>query len=191
LPEFDPATLEEIKKQLGEIIANVSAQSAENAAAVRDLLHTVAAGQPNIDLAANEKMAVDIPNASTFSISNLERHNLSDLVAARYKNQSRESAESIRTKEHKEEQKENATQHMKPPSERQLLATRIYDVLRLDTELGSSTGLNRRTRHTTLGEAAPVLTGNVANAQAAALTGATAVSQRASVSSNNRRLTKL
>lgn len=64
----------------------------------------------------------------------------------------------------------------KPPTERQLLAKRIYDALQLDTELGSSTGLNRRTRHTTIGDAEPVITGNAANAQATALTGAAAVS---------------
>lgn len=147
------------------MLAEISAHSAENAAIVQGLLRS----------ATGERMEIDNAFSSTLSTPlNLERHDLSQLVATCYKNQSRESAESVRTKERKENTDDTSAR--KPPTERQLLATRIYDALRLDTELGSSTGLNRRTRHTTIGESTPIITGNAANAQATALTGAAVVS---------------
>lgn len=99
---------------------------------------------------------------------NINTTDLSQLVEMRYKNQSRESAESTRTKGKEDDTNKDSSRFLKPPTERQLLAAKIYEALRLDAEQGSSTGLNRRVRHTTV-------TGNAANAQAAARTGSAAV----------------
>ncbi|KAF8959326.1 hypothetical protein BDZ97DRAFT_1923016 [Flammula alnicola] len=174
LPENDPEALDEIKKALSHILATISAQGAQGAAAVDELLRS-AAGQTS-----NQDIPMDMDSGSAPSSTptlNIERTDLSQLVAMRYNNQSRESAESTRTKG--SELTGEAKPGAKPPTERQLLARKIYEVLRLDAEQGSSTGLNRRVRHTTAATGADnILTGNAANAQAAARTGAAAVVAR-------------
>ena len=111
---------------------------------------------------------------------------LSQLVALRAKNQSREAADSVRVSWKMTPEEDQGLSQAEPikkaASERQLLAKKINDAIKLNAEQGSSTGLNRQVRwgKNAAGSAAVdgSTTGNSANAHAAARSGATAVSEK-------------
>lgn len=181
LPDNDPESLEEIRKALLHALATISAQSPAGAAAVHELVRSATDQAHGQDFQMDDDSLTNTSSSPTLTIDTAD---LTQLIEMRYKNQSRESAESTRTKG-KGDTKE-PLQLSKPPTERQLLAAKIYEALRLDAEQGSSTGLNRHVRHTT----ASVATGNAANAQAVAQTGAAAVCEIMRIRSREMRLTQ-
>lgn len=160
---------------MGTVLSAILAQGPSGAFAVQTLLQSV----------AKEK---DIPTENNIDpapskVLNIESHDVSELIAIRFENQSRESAMSVRAKgrrggEDLDQGDKPTTSSQKQPSERQLFTKRIYEVIRLESEQGSSTGLNRHVRHTTEATNTTTDTGNVANAKAAAQTAATKVSER-------------
>lgn len=123
-------------------------------------------------------------SVATYTLADLSSSDLSQLTAIRRKNQAKESAEGVRTtKAQSEEISEDtrSAQKKKTPSERMLLSKKIYEIVRLESEKGSSTGLNRSFRYgktaagsMTTGDDS--VSGNTANAQVAARAGAAAVS---------------
>jgi len=132
------------------------------------------------------------PMSSTLDVG--PGNDLSQLVELRAKNQSREAAESVRVSWKTTPEDQAAEPEKKAPSERQLLAKKINDAIKLNAEQGSSTGLNRQVRwgKNAAGSAAGdgSVTGNSANAQAAARSGATAVCEKISMLKKNPILTK-
>ncbi|KAF8193695.1 hypothetical protein BJ912DRAFT_848156 [Pholiota molesta] len=125
----------------------------------------------------------------TLPISNINEADLTELVAIRMRNQCREGAEGVRTRKSTISDQEGPSptaSNIKPLSERQKLAQKIHEIVRLEeSQQGSSTGLNRRVRWeksaagsiATLIEA-DVITGNVANARVAARAGADEIIRR-------------
>ncbi|KDR83159.1 hypothetical protein GALMADRAFT_206799 [Galerina marginata CBS 339.88] len=180
LPDSDPDALEEIRQALSNALIAISAQGPEAHAIVQGLLTSVAAPLPEATPSA----------AAADPMSSVTQTDLSQLVLMRTANQSRESAESVRNprgkKPETEEESANKTSSSrnkaKPPSERQMLAKKIYEVLKQDTERGISTGANRQRRWEQIAAGSTSAnndaTGNTANAQAAARTGAAAVITR-------------
>ncbi len=100
-----------------------------------------------------------LTNTSSSLTLTINTANLTQLIEMRYKNQSRESAESTQMKGKGDTKK--PLQLSKPPTERQLLALKIYEALCLNAEQGSSTGLNCHICHMT----ASAATGNIADLQ--------------------------
>lgn len=169
------------------MLVAISAQGSAGTAAVQELLASNIA-QPR----GNETVSTDIlpPYSTTLDIS--PGTDISQLVALRSKNQSQESAKSVRTSWKTSPTEEQAHLHAnvlpKPPSERQLLARKIHEIIRLEAEQGSSTGLNRQVRWKkaagSTNDAKASLAGNSANAQMAAQAGSTAVSAKISLKRN-------
>ncbi|KAJ3516574.1 hypothetical protein NLJ89_g1045 [Agrocybe chaxingu] len=182
LPENDAAALKEIQQALSATLRTIYEQGPAGAAAVRDLLaaHSIPM-DPRLDAPSTHTTA-DATTANENSPRNARSDplDLSGLVKVRFVNQSRESTDGVRSIRSREVEETQKKQKFKEPTERQLLAKKIYDILRLDAEQGTSTGLNRRVRYETITSgslAAPQagVSGNSANAQAAARSGASAI----------------
>lgn len=185
LPDNDPEALEELRTALSSVLQVVSARGPTESLIVQNLLASL---MSSTSPESNEPPPTAIPEA----MSSVTETDLSQLVAMRSANQSRESAESVRNPKGKKEvansdetsieNQENSLKKMKKPSERQMLAQKICEILHVDSERGTSTGLNRKTRWQKAAagsiSANDRTTGNAANAQAAARTGASAVSDQ-------------
>jgi len=146
--------------------------------------------------AEDENINTVLPTPTSRALDIGPGTDLSQLVELRAKNQSREAAESVRVswKTTPEDDRKDEPEK-KAPSERQLLAKKINDAIKLNAEQGSSTGLNRQVRwgKNAAGSAAAdgSATGNSANAQAAARSGATAVRENIFMPKKEPKLTKI
>ncbi|KAF8956013.1 hypothetical protein BDZ97DRAFT_1672397 [Flammula alnicola] len=166
LPDTDAASLDEIRSALAVILATISSNSPAGHESVQQLIKSLESTIP-------------------VSVANISDADLMQLVSIRMRNQCREEAEGVRTtKEPKDDHDRPANNagKTKPPTDRQRLAKKIHEIVKLEAEQGSSSGLNRRFRWTknSAGSAATELesetTGNAANARAAARAGANEVS---------------
>ncbi|KAF8197121.1 hypothetical protein BJ912DRAFT_923213 [Pholiota molesta] len=190
LPENDPETLEQMKSMLANMLAAISAQGSAGSAAVQELLASSIAQQPRPQREETSSTidTTQMPPALSTTLDVGPGTDLSHLVRLRYQNQSKELAKSVRTawKNTPVEKSEHLDADIppKPPSERQLLARKIHEILRLEEERGSSSGLNRQVRwKTAAGSASNVNyssagTGNTANAQMAARASTAAIIKR-------------
>lgn len=171
LPDQDPESLQQLKDQLAQLLAAISEQGSAGAVALQTFAEQTRA--------SGNEMIVD-PNWSMQQLSVIQ--DLSPLVASRKANESRESSEGARSKSSgtpRYSSKVTDDKGDKGPTERQLISRRIYDVLRLEEDRGTSSGLNRKVRWEKSaagsGPVDPELTGNSANAQIAARNGSSAV----------------
>ncbi|KAG7096508.1 hypothetical protein E1B28_003937 [Marasmius oreades] len=177
LPNDDPESLQLLQTHVMAVLNSIASSGTEAAVQVEQLLASIQKPEQS-----GHAMTMTTPQ-TTSSIPpavlvDSVKADLSGLVQTRYTNQSRECAESVRIRGRErdpvEERREGEVETRRATSEHKKLARKIYEIIRLHSEQGTSTGLNRRERtkaasgSNNKSESTPTAAGNTANAKAAA-----------------------
>ncbi|KAF5331103.1 hypothetical protein D9619_006031 [Psilocybe cf. subviscida] len=174
LPDSNLEKLGEIRSALSNVLAALSAQGPEAAQLVQQLLQSVTP-DPDSDDEDTPPVDEEAWTSASLAVSQIDALDLTPIVEARKRTQSKECAQSVRIRSAPQLEAGDTTNERlrtKPRTDRQILAAKIHEIIRRDREQGTSTGLNRLVRHTTDTQLTTAVqrvteptTGNVANAR--------------------------